>query len=49
MITIVEADQPPRNLFLGKIALDMAREKLSYLSKSIDQWQALSMGADFPD
>jgi NAD(P)-dependent dehydrogenase (short-subunit alcohol dehydrogenase family) len=49
MITIVEADQPPRNLFLGKIAFDMAREKLSYLSKSIDQWQALSLGADFPD
>ncbi|MBV9875563.1 MAG: oxidoreductase [Verrucomicrobia bacterium] len=49
MITIVEADQPPRNLFLGKIAFDMAREKLSYLSKSIDQWQALSVGADFPD
>ena len=49
MITIVEADQPPRNLFLGKIAFDMAREKLSYLSKFIDQWQALSVGADFPD
>jgi NAD(P)-dependent dehydrogenase (short-subunit alcohol dehydrogenase family) len=49
MITIVEADQPPRNLFLGKIAFEMAREKLSYLSKSIDQWQALSVGADFPD
>jgi NAD(P)-dependent dehydrogenase (short-subunit alcohol dehydrogenase family) len=49
MITIVEADQPPRNLFLGKIAFEMAREKLSYLSKSIDQWQALSVEADFPD
>jgi len=49
MITIVEADQPPRNLFLGKIAFEMAREKMSYLSKSIDQWQALSVGADFPD
>jgi len=49
IIAIVEADQPPRNLFLGKIAFDMAREKLSYLSKSIDQWQALSVGADFPD
>jgi NAD(P)-dependent dehydrogenase (short-subunit alcohol dehydrogenase family) len=49
MITIVEADQPPRNLFLGKIAVDMAREKLSYLSNSIDQWQALSLGADFPE
>jgi len=49
MITIVEVDQPPRNLFLGKIAFDMAREKLGYLSKSIDEWQTLSVGADFPD
>ena len=49
IITIVEADQPPRNLFLGKIALDMAREKLAYLSESIDQWEALTLGADFPN
>ena len=49
IIAIVEADQPPRNLFLGKIAVDMAREKLAYLSKSIAQWQALSLGTDFPD
>ena len=49
IIAIVEADQPPGNLFLGKIAVDMAREKLAYLSKSIDQWQALSLGTDFPD
>jgi NAD(P)-dependent dehydrogenase (short-subunit alcohol dehydrogenase family) len=49
IITIVEADQPPRNLFLGKIALDMAREKLTYYSRSIDQWEALSLETDFPD
>jgi NAD(P)-dependent dehydrogenase (short-subunit alcohol dehydrogenase family) len=49
IITIVEADQPPRNLFLGKFAVDMAREKLTYLSGTIDQWQALSLGTDFPD
>ena len=49
IITIVEADQPPRNLFLGKIALDMAREKLTYLSTTIDQWETLSVGSDFPD
>jgi NAD(P)-dependent dehydrogenase (short-subunit alcohol dehydrogenase family) len=49
IIAIVEADQPPRNLFLGKIAVDVAREKLTYLSKSIDRWQALSLGTDFPD
>ena len=49
IITIVEADQPPRNLFLGKRAVDMAREKLTYLSGTIEQWEALSLGTDFPD
>ena len=49
IITIVETKQAPRNLFLGKIALDMAREKLAYLSGTIDQWETLSLGSDFPD
>jgi NAD(P)-dependent dehydrogenase (short-subunit alcohol dehydrogenase family) len=49
IITIVEADQPPRNLVLGKIALDMAREKLAYFSQTIDQWEALTLGTDFPN
>jgi NAD(P)-dependent dehydrogenase (short-subunit alcohol dehydrogenase family) len=49
MITIVEADQPPHNLFLGKIAVDMAREKLTCLARGIDQWETLSVGTDFPD
>lgn len=49
IITIVESDQPPRNLVLGKIALDMTREKLAGLSQTIDQWEALTLGTDFPN
>jgi NAD(P)-dependent dehydrogenase (short-subunit alcohol dehydrogenase family) len=49
IITIVEADQPPRNIFFGKIAVDAAREKLTYYSKAIDRWEALSIGTDFPE
>jgi NAD(P)-dependent dehydrogenase (short-subunit alcohol dehydrogenase family) len=49
IITIVESEQPPRNLVLGKIALDMTREKLAGLSRTIDQWEALTLGADFPN
>jgi NAD(P)-dependent dehydrogenase (short-subunit alcohol dehydrogenase family) len=49
IITIVEAHQPPRNLVLGKIALDMAREKLAYFSQTIDQWESLTLGTDFPN
>lgn len=49
IITIVESEQPPRNLVLGKIALDMTREKLAGLSQTIDQWEALTLGTDFPN
>ena len=49
IITIVESEQPPRNLVLGKIALDMTREKLAGLSRTIDQWEALTLGTDFPN
>jgi NAD(P)-dependent dehydrogenase (short-subunit alcohol dehydrogenase family) len=49
IITIVESEQPPRNLVLGKIALDMTREKLASFSRTIDQWEALTLGTDFPN
>lgn len=49
IITIVESKQPPRNLVLGKIALDMTREKLTGFSRTIDQWEALTLGTDFPN
>jgi NAD(P)-dependent dehydrogenase (short-subunit alcohol dehydrogenase family) len=49
IITIVNSEQPPRNLLLGKIALDMARDKLADFTRTMNQWQALTLGADFPD
>ena len=48
IVTIVNSEQPPRNLLFGKIAIDMAREKLAYFSQTIDQWEALTLGTDFP-
>jgi NAD(P)-dependent dehydrogenase (short-subunit alcohol dehydrogenase family) len=47
IITIVNSEQPPRNLIMGKIAIDMTREKLASFSRTIDQWEALSLGTDF--
>src|SRR5580704_12729709 len=41
IVTIVNSEQPPRNLLFGKIAIDMAREKLAYFSRTIDQWESL--------
>jgi NAD(P)-dependent dehydrogenase (short-subunit alcohol dehydrogenase family) len=49
IVTIVNSEQPPRNLLFGKIAIDMAREKLAYFSRTIDQWESLSLGTDFPN
>jgi NAD(P)-dependent dehydrogenase (short-subunit alcohol dehydrogenase family) len=49
IITIVDAEKPPRNLLLGKIALDMTKEKLAGFTEAMAQWEALSLGTDFPD
>jgi NAD(P)-dependent dehydrogenase (short-subunit alcohol dehydrogenase family) len=49
IVTIVNSEQPPRNLLFGKIAIDMAREKLAYFSRTIDQWESLSLGTDVPN
>jgi NAD(P)-dependent dehydrogenase (short-subunit alcohol dehydrogenase family) len=49
IIAIVDAEKPPRNLLLGKIALDMTKEKLVGFTQAMGQWEALSLGTDFPD
>jgi NAD(P)-dependent dehydrogenase (short-subunit alcohol dehydrogenase family) len=49
IMTIVDAEKPPRNLLLGKIALDMTKEKLAGFTEAMEQWEALCLGTDFPD
>ncbi len=49
VITVVEAPQPPLHLILGKLAHDRYRTKLADWSKSMDEWQAVTLGADFPE
>jgi NAD(P)-dependent dehydrogenase (short-subunit alcohol dehydrogenase family) len=49
IISVVNAERPPRSLLLGKIAVNMAREKIADFSRGIDQWERLSLGTDFPD
>jgi NAD(P)-dependent dehydrogenase (short-subunit alcohol dehydrogenase family) len=49
IIAIVDAEKPPRNLLLGKIAVDMTKEKLAGFTQAMEQWEALSLGTDFPD
>jgi NAD(P)-dependent dehydrogenase (short-subunit alcohol dehydrogenase family) len=49
IIAVVDSETPPLNLILGAAALNMAREKLAALSAEIDAWEAVSLGADFPE
>lgn len=43
------AQQPPLRLLLGKIALKLAREKLTTMKTDFDNWEVLTLGADFPE
>jgi NAD(P)-dependent dehydrogenase (short-subunit alcohol dehydrogenase family) len=43
------SDTPPLRLLLGKTALELARKKLDLLRKDFDNWEATTIGADFPE
>lgn len=49
IITAVTADRPPRHLLLGKPALDLARQKLDALRADFDNWENVTVGADYPE
>jgi serine/threonine protein kinase len=48
IIKVVESHSPPLNLILGKDGLNRVRAKLDQLMTSIDDWEAVTLGADFP-
>jgi short-subunit dehydrogenase len=49
IITAVDSDAPPLNLVLGAKGLKMARAKLARLAAEFDEWEAVTLSADFPD
>ena len=49
IIKIVDSDSPPRNLILGKNGLDRVRDKLAALLQSIDDWEEITLSADYPE
>jgi hypothetical protein len=49
IIELVERNDPPLRLLLGKAAVTRAREKLMQMQTSIDAWEKVSLAADFPD
>jgi NAD(P)-dependent dehydrogenase (short-subunit alcohol dehydrogenase family) len=48
IIQAVEADQPPRRLPLGQLALDSIRAKLNGQLRELETWAELSASSDFP-
>lgn len=49
IIQAVESKDPPLRLLLGKAAVANARVKIDALRKDFDGWEAVSVGADFPE
>ena len=48
IIKAVESEHPPLRLLLGVAALKNARLKLEQLKTDFDNWEATTIGADFP-
>ena len=49
IIKVVESETPPHNLVLGKNGLDRVRAKFAALMQSIDDWEDVTLSADYPD
>jgi NAD(P)-dependent dehydrogenase (short-subunit alcohol dehydrogenase family) len=48
IIKVVESPAPPLNLVLGKDGLERVRAKFTKLLSTIDEWEAVTLSADFP-
>jgi hypothetical protein len=49
IIGVVESADPPLHLVLGRIGVERVREKLRGLLHAIDELEATSLAADFPE
>lgn len=48
IVEAISASEPPRHLVLGKTALARYRKALQERAESLDRWQDVSNGVDFP-
>lgn len=48
IVALEKLEKPPLRLLLGKPVLDMARAKLAEFGQSLNEWEAVTLGADFP-
>ncbi len=49
VITAVNASKPPKNLLLGKSALQRYRTRLDEIQAEMAAWEDITVGADFPE
>jgi NAD(P)-dependent dehydrogenase (short-subunit alcohol dehydrogenase family) len=48
IIKVVESADPPLHLVLGANGVQRVREALREVLRSVDEWESVSLGADFP-
>lgn len=48
IIQVAELAEPPLHLLLGKVVLDTYRAKLTHVTGLLDEWESVTLGADFP-
>ena len=49
IIAVVNSEHPPLHLVLGKTGYHRVREKLDDLRRSMDEWEKVTLAADYPD
>lgn len=47
LLKLIEMDQPPVHLLLGKDAKTMVTEKIDWLKKEIQDWEEVTLSTDF--
>ena len=48
IVQMVAGGKAPTRLFLGKYALDAARRKMTAIERELTEWEAVSLGTEFP-
>lgn len=48
IIQVAELAEPPLHLLLGKVVLDTYRAKLADMTSNLNEWESVTVGADFP-
>ncbi len=49
MIDLADSLTPPVYLLLGKVALTRFRDKLAQWTKDLDEWESVTLSADYPE